>query len=79
MMTRGVRLRLFFSMLLIVHGLIHVLGFSRAFRRGVLEQLSWSVGLPWLLCALLFIAAGLLFLFRRQAWWWAALPALILS
>jgi len=57
-----------------VHGLIHVLGFAKAFGLAELPQLSQPIspllGVVWLLAAFLFLgAAAALFVWPR--WWWA--------
>lgn len=62
-----------FAGLLIVHGLIHLLGFAKAFRWAALQQLTQPIsplfGLLWLAASLLFIATALsLFVWPR--WWW---------
>lgn len=62
-----------FAVLLIVHGLIHLLGFAKAFRWAALQQLTQPIsplfGLLWLAASVLFIATALaLFLWPR--WWW---------
>jgi hypothetical protein len=76
-------MRLVFSLVIVVHGLIHLLGFAKAFKYAELNQLTQEIskpaGLLWLLCALAFIVAGVLFAIRQTSWWWAALPAIILS
>jgi hypothetical protein len=65
------------------HGLIHLMGFAKAFHYAALSQLkqeiSRPVGLLWLLCAVLLPLSGILFLFQQASWWWVALPAVILS
>jgi hypothetical protein len=76
-------MRLFLFLVIVVHGLIHLMGFTKAFRYAELSQLtqeiSRPVGLLWLLCALALISAGALLLFKQQSWWWIALPAVALS
>ena len=76
-------MRLVLSLIIVVHGLIHVMGFAKAFKYAELSQLtqeiSKSAGLLWLLCAIAFIAAGVLFAAKQSSWWWIALPAVILS
>ena len=59
---------------LAVHGLIHLLGFGKAFGLARLPQLTQPigplVGLLWLMAALLFLAAAAsTFVWLR--WWWA--------
>jgi hypothetical protein len=76
-------MRLFLALVVVVHGLIHLMGFAKAFRYAELSQLTQEVstpaGLLWLLCALALIAVGALLLFEQPSWWWVALPAVVLS
>jgi hypothetical protein len=63
-----------FAIVLLTHGLIHLLGFAKAFGLADLPQLTQpippSLGVLWLATGLTFlIAAGALFLWPR--WWWA--------
>ena len=63
-----------FAIVLIAHGLIHLLGFARAFGFAGLPQLTEQIsplfGTLWLIAGLLFLgAAGSLFFWPR--WWWA--------
>lgn len=63
-----------FAIVLVVHGLIHLLGFAKAFRLADLPQMTQPIsplsGVLWLTAAILFLAAaGSLFLWPR--WWWA--------
>lgn len=62
------------AVFLILHGLIHVLGFAKAFGLAALPQLAQPItrpmGLLWLFAAVLFAAtATSLYLLPR--WWWA--------
>jgi Family of unknown function (DUF6544) len=63
-----------FAAFLILHGLIHLLGFAKAFGFAELPQLTQpiapSYGVLWLIAGSLFLAAAAsLFLWPR--WWWA--------
>jgi hypothetical protein len=63
-----------FAVLLTVHGLIHLLGFAKAFRFAELPELTQPIsplfGVLWLTSALLFLATAFcLVLWPR--WWWA--------
>jgi hypothetical protein len=63
-----------FGLFLLAHGLIHLLGFAKAYELADLPQLTRPVspfyGFMWLIAALLFTAAaGSLFVWPR--WWWA--------
>ena len=62
-----------FILLLVVHGLIHLLGFAKAFDLAELPRLTRPIppfiGVVWLAAALLFLlTAGALFAWPR--WWW---------
>jgi hypothetical protein len=72
-----------FILIVIVHGLIHLMGFAKAFNFATLNQLqqpiSPALGLLWLASALLFLASALLF-WLVPAWWWLpALAAVVVS
>ena len=63
-----------FAIVLIAHGLIHLLGFAKAVGLADLPQLTGHIsplfGTLWLTAGLLFLgAAGSLFFWPR--WWWA--------
>lgn len=76
-------LRYFFALLLVVHGLIHLLGFAKAFKPSAITQLSQQIsrpiGLLWLLTCLLFVIAAILFILKIKAWWIGASFGVILS
>lgn len=75
-------LRYFFAIILLVHGLVHFMGFAKAFNYGNITQLTKDVSKPagtvWLIAAVLFIIATGLFLFKKD-WWWVGFPAILLS
>lgn len=67
-------MRLALAIVLVGHGLIHLLGFAKAFGFAELPQLTRPIapvmGVPWLAAAILFLlTAGVLFAWPR--WWWA--------
>ena len=76
-------MRLLLFVVIMVHGLIHLMGFAKAFEYAELSQLtqriSRPVGLLWLAAAVAFVAAGVLFILRPEAWWWVGAPAVVLS
>jgi hypothetical protein len=61
-----------FAAIILIHGLIHCMGFAKAFGYGNVTQLSKDIskpsGLFWLLTALLFTAAAVLFLMKKESW-----------
>ncbi|HVW13279.1 MAG TPA: hypothetical protein VHB54_05645 [Mucilaginibacter sp.] len=58
---------------IIAHGLIHFVGFIKAFRFADIEQLTQAISRPggilWLLSGLLFICSAVLFSLDKE-WWW---------
>lgn len=76
-------LKIIFFIIIIVHGLIHLMGFVKAFNLAPIEQLTQPIskplGLLWLLAVLLFLAAVFLLLLRHELWWIIAALAIIIS
>ena len=76
-------MRIAFAILLLLHGLIHLLGFAKAFQYGQISSLTLPIskpaGLAWLASTLLFLVAGILYLLHRESWWMWAVPAVLLS
>ncbi len=76
-------MRYLFAFILLIHGLIHLMGFVKAFKLGEVSQLSGHfskpAGLMWLVAALLFIAAVAAFLLKNDGWWMPAAAAVVLS
>ena len=69
--------------LLVAHGLIHLLGFSKAFALARVEAIRQDISPPfgamWLAAAVLFVSGAAL-LFAAPRWWWApTLLALVAS
>jgi hypothetical protein len=66
-----------------MHGLIHFMGFAKAYGYGNMKQLTLPISKPagslWMLTAFLFIAATILFLLKKEYWFYLAVPAAILS
>lgn len=72
-----------FAIVLVGHGLIHVLGFAKAFGFADLPQLTQPIcpwlGAVWLLAALLFLAAAAALLLWPRGWWAIGACAIIVS
>ena len=72
-----------FALLLVLHGLIHVFGFAKAFGLADLPQLrepiSIAFGLTWLLAGLLFVASAIALFAWQRAWWAVAAAAVVVS
>ena len=68
-------MRTMIAIVLVLHGLIHLMGFAKAFGLAELPQLthpiSKSMALLWLLPAVLLVAAAAA-LFALPRWWWVA-------
>jgi hypothetical protein len=76
-------MRLLFALIVLFHGLIHLMGFAKAFHLAEVPQLggsfSKSAGVLWLLTALLFAASMFLFFLKKDEWWMLAAAAVLLS
>lgn len=76
-------MKIAFIILLFIHGLIHLMGFMKAFGFAEIPQLSLrfskSEGLLWLAIALLFVIVGVLFLTKNNLWFWIAIVAVLIS
>jgi len=71
-------LRYIFAIIIVVHALIHLMGFQKSLKPASISALSVTiskpVGLMWLLTCVLFISA-VIFMLVRSTWWW--IPAAI--
>lgn len=76
-------IKIIIAALLLLHGLIHFMGFAKAFNYGDMKQLtipiSKPVGMMWMATAFLLIAAFVLYLLKKEYWWMVAVPAIIIS
>lgn len=76
-------MRLALTILLGLHGLIHLLGFFSGFEmvdfNEMNQPISRTVGLFWLLSFLLFAITIVLFFVRSNRWWLSSFLALIIS
>lgn len=76
-------LKYILAFIIIVHGLIHFMGFAKAFNYAEMKQLaipiSKTVGSLWIIAALLFIITAILMLLKKENWWAVGIPALIVS
>jgi hypothetical protein len=71
-----------FAFLIIIHGLIHLIGFAKAFGYAQISQLTKEimkpVGVLWLMSALILISAGF-YILKKEYWWLTALVGALLS
>jgi len=76
-------IRTVFLIVLLAHGLLHVLGFAKAFGFAELPQLtrpiSRGLGLLWLTAGLLLVATAAALLVWPQGWWLLGASALVAS
>ena len=76
-------MRTAFLILVIVHGLIHLLGFVKAFRLSDVKQLTQTISKPfgviWLLAFLFFVIAAIMFALNNSYWWFFGFFALVTS
>ena len=76
-------LKYLFAFIILLHGLIHLMGFAKAFNYGNIAQLTKMIsrpqGLVWLLTTFLFIAVTVFFLLRHENWWIIGLTAAVVS
>ena len=76
-------MKLFIILLFLLHGIIHIMGFLKAYKLAEINQLTLSISKPfgvlWLLSCLLFLSVAF-FVFLDMKWWWMpALAAIIIS
>lgn len=76
-------LKFLLAFIILVHGLIHFIGFAKAFNYGNITQITREISKPfgmlWLATAFLFIAATILFLLKKDAWLFFGLTVVIIS
>lgn len=75
--------RILFGLLVLAHGLVHLMGFVKAYGLAEIVQLTQAIsrpaGLFWLAASVLFLAVGVLALAGAGWWWMVSVPALVLS
>ncbi len=76
-------MRILLSIIILAHGLIHCLGFAKAFDFSNITQISKEIsrqaGMFWLVTAFFFTAAAILFWLKKDAWLYFGLIAVIIS
>jgi hypothetical protein len=76
-------LKYFFALIMLIHGLIHFMGFAKAYNYGNITQLTKDISKPngilWLLVALLFVVATILYLLKKDSWEYIAIIAAVVS
>ena len=78
-----IAMKVLFMIILIIHGLIHLLGFLKAFLLAELNEItnpvSKSSGLLWLLTSLILVSAGTMLFLKNPIWWLIAIIGVLLS
>lgn len=76
-------LQTIFIIIMVIHGLIHLMGFVKAFDLWTLDQLNQSIsktaGVWWFTTTILFAVTTFLFASNKEWWWIAGLLAVLLS
>jgi hypothetical protein len=76
-------IKIIFAFIVVVHGLIHLMGFAKAFNYAEMSQLtqpiSKSQGVIWLVTTLLFPATIPIFWLRKDWWWLIGFVAILAS
>lgn len=75
--------KIILSIVILVHGLIHLLGFVKAYELASVEQLTEDIsklaGLIWLIASVLFMVTVYLSFTQHNVWWIVGLAAVIIS
>jgi hypothetical protein len=76
-------MRIAIAILVLLHGLIHLMGFTKAFGfaqiTAISSRISKPMGMVWLLATLLFTVSAILLFANKPEWWMIAVPAALLS
>ncbi|WP_366924384.1 hypothetical protein MFMK1_001356 [Metallumcola ferriviriculae] len=72
-----------FMFVVIIHGLIHLMGFAKAFNLAEISELTQDISKPqgvlWLAAAVLFLITAVIFILKNETWWMPAIAAIIIS
>lgn len=75
--------KIIFIILISVHGLIHLMGFVRAFNfleiKELTQQISKPLGIIWFFAFLLFLGALIQYVMRNEYWWLTAIIGILIS
>lgn len=75
--------KLFFAFVVLIHGLIHMMGFAKAFGYGDMKSLlipiSKPVGMVWFFTTWLFVVGAVLLLVKNEWWWKVLMVSVVLS
>ena len=72
-----------FAIILFVHGIIHLMGYSRSFHfsevKNMSQPIAKPIGLLWFAACILFVLAGIFYLTDKASWWILAISGLVIS
>lgn len=73
----------FLFVIIIIHAVIHLLGFLKAFQLAEINQLTQNIsklmGILWFAALLLLVVSAALFIFNNDYWWMTAFGGVVLS
>lgn len=76
-------MRIIIPILIILHGVIHLLGFLKAYHLATVNQLTQSIsrvnGLLWLITSILFVTSAFMIYLKADLWWTLSILAVALS
>jgi len=76
-------MKILLTVIIAIHGLIHLMGFLKAFNLAELNELKQPVtkttGIIWLAATIMFIIALVMYLMHNQNWWITAAIAVVIS
>ena len=76
-------MKIIFTIIVILHGLIHLLGFLKAFQFAEINQLTQNIsktfGIIWMSACLIFIIASIQFIVKNEWWWLTAFIGTLIS
>ena len=76
-------MRVLLLILITVHGLLHLLGFVKAFRLAPMRQMTHPInrtnGVLWLIAALMIVTCGVLFYTFTDGWWILGIASVLVS
>jgi hypothetical protein len=72
-----------FTFIIFIHGLIHLMGFTKAYGYANISQLTKEISKPagffWLVATILFITAATMFFLKKESWPVLAIVAVVIS
>lgn len=76
-------MKFFLVIVAIIHGLIHLIGFAKAFKLAEVNQLTQTISKPmgilWFVTAILFVVSAVLLFVKKDYWWALAIAGVVLS